>query len=484
MSLSSTLANALSGLSANARSSQVVSSNLANALNENYGRREIALGSEGFDRSGGVRILGTTRHVNQALLQDRRAASGQLEIASISSAALEGFSAVVGTSEDVNSVSSHLTRFETALEFAESDPSSSIRLADSVNAAKELANKLNIAESQIQSTRLRTDRSIEKSVNELNGLLEQAATLNRDIVDASINGRDTSGFLDIRQEIFDKIGEMVPVREMAQKHGEVILFTAKGQVLVDRKAASFKFAPSNAVMPHMTGQNGLLGNLTLDGFEFNMMSDSNSMAGGSLQAQFKVRDELSVEAQSYIDGLALELATRFANIPEDTTLTALTPGLFTDDGAVASLADEVGLAGRISINASVDPDNGGEAWRMRSGMNAATENDAGNTSILSGMLATIRNNAAPASAVFSASGTIENFNSDIMSHIGLKASQAEQRMSYVTAQHNQLQELYLEEGVDTDAEIQRLLSIEMNYAANAKIIQAVEEMLDTIMRIG
>jgi flagellar hook-associated protein 1 FlgK len=39
MSLSGALSNAMSGLVANARGTTVISSNIANALNENYGRR-------------------------------------------------------------------------------------------------------------------------------------------------------------------------------------------------------------------------------------------------------------------------------------------------------------------------------------------------------------------------------------------------------------------------------------------------------------
>ena len=47
MSLSGALSNAMSGLIANARATTVISSNVANALNENYGRREVSLAGQG-----------------------------------------------------------------------------------------------------------------------------------------------------------------------------------------------------------------------------------------------------------------------------------------------------------------------------------------------------------------------------------------------------------------------------------------------------
>ncbi len=46
-----------------------------------------------------------------------------------------------------------------------------------------------------------------------------------------------------------------------------------------------------------------------------------------------------------------------------------------------------------------------------------------------------------------------------------------------------LKSIELENGVDTDNELQKLLVIERSYAANAKVIQTVEALLDQLMRI-
>jgi len=47
-----------------------------------------------------------------------------------------------------------------------------------------------------------------------------------------------------------------------------------------------------------------------------------------------------------------------------------------------------------------------------------------------------------------------------------------------------LRKAELERGVDTDAEMERLLLIEQAYAANARVVQAAEDMLDQLLRIG
>lgn len=39
------------------------------------------------------------------------------------------------------------------------------------------------------------------------------------------------------------------------------------------------------------------------------------------------------------------------------------------------------------------------------------------------------------------------------------------------------------DGVDSDAEMQKLLQYEQAYAANARVIQAVNDMMDQLLRI-
>jgi hypothetical protein len=60
MSISGAVANALSGLTASARSAEVISSNIANAMTDGYGRREVVLGfrraRRGTARASGLSV--------------------------------------------------------------------------------------------------------------------------------------------------------------------------------------------------------------------------------------------------------------------------------------------------------------------------------------------------------------------------------------------------------------------------------------------
>ena len=67
--------------------------------------------------------------------------------------------------------------------------------------------------------------------------------------------------------------------------------------------------------------------------------------------------------------------------------------------------------------------------------------------------------------------------------VGSRRNQADQQLSFASTKSSELKERLLADGVDTDQEMQRILLIEQTYAANARIVQTVESMIDTLMRI-
>ena len=79
MSISNSLANALSGLTASSKMAEIVSSNLANVMTDGYGRRVVNLSAQTVGgRGAGVQIDSITRMVNRGVLADRRIADANL----------------------------------------------------------------------------------------------------------------------------------------------------------------------------------------------------------------------------------------------------------------------------------------------------------------------------------------------------------------------------------------------------------------------
>ena len=78
----------------------------------------------------------------------------------------------------------------------------------------------------------------------------------------------------------------------------------------------------------------------------------------------------------------------------------------------------------------------------------------------------------------------------IAGHVAVFAGQvaqtrlaAEETASFATGQASELRALELASGVDSDAELQRLLLVEQSFAANARMIQTVDDMMQTLLRI-
>ena len=72
---------------------------------------------------------------------------------------------------------------------------------------------------------------------------------------------------------------------------------------------------------------------------------------------------------------------------------------------------------------------------------------------------------------------------NLTSQVGSDRLFADQRLSFASTQLNELTQRELADGVDTDAELQRMMVIEQAYAANARIMQTVDELMDILMRL-
>jgi flagellar hook-associated protein 1 FlgK len=173
---------------------------------------------------------------------------------------------------------------------------------------------------------------------------------------------------------------------------------------------------------------------------------------------------------------------RFSGL--DPSLSPGAPGLFTDAGLAFDPLNEVGLAGRLALNAAADPAQGGALFRLRDGLGAASEGPPGNGSLLDALHATLAA-ARPLSSSGFAAGirSFEGLTVDILTETAALRLAAQSEQSFSAVRLTALTDLEAQNGIDIDREMQELLVIEKNYAANAKVIQAAAEMIDTLIRL-
>lgn len=480
MSISNALNNAVSGLSAVSRMAEVVSSNTANALTDGYARREVTLSSSS---SGGVQITGVSRQVSESLVKESRLADAAAANASARTDFYSDLETLIGTADEAGSLGYALSSFDTALIAASASPESTTALNSAVSAAKTVAEKLNSISDDLQQTRLDADSSIASQVKRLNEALSEVEELNKTITRTIASGADANALMDERQVLINEISAIVPVQTVARDGNQLAIYTTGGMALLDRTAVEVGFSSVGTMTADMTLESGALSGLTVNGVSVST-SDSGAMGGGTLGATFAIRDELATDAQANVDALARNLIERFQGSSVDSTLSDGDPGLFTDSGNALDTDDEVGLAARISINVALDPDEGGAVWRLRDGIGAASEGAAGNASLINAYQAALNAETVAGSGSYgSASGSANDFSARLLSIVSTARQNAETKESYAVARQETASQQLLAQGVDTDQEMEILLQVETAYAANAKVLAAIDEMMQAILEL-
>ena len=484
MSISGTLSSAFSGLTAASKAAELVSSNIANATTPGYARRELLTTSRTVGSTGqGVQIVGVDRASNLPLLSDRRnaqSASGDAETRAAFFRRLEG---TLGTPDQAFSLNGRTAALDAALTEAISHPESEPRLASVLSTAKALAGQISLASKDIQSARSVANSEISNEVGTLNISLDRVVKLNAQIRKGSGLGQDVAALQDQRQQVVDQIAKIIPLRQIEQKGGAISLYTPNGGVLLDGTPAVFGFAASTTVTPGSVIGAGLSG-LTMNGNLVATSGDESLILGGTLGANFAVRDELGVTAQAQLDAVARDLIERFSDSAVDPTRNSGDPGLFTDAGAAFDPANEIGISQRIMINDAVNPSQGGALWRLRDGLGATTPGPTGQSALLFDLKQTLTAQREPASGGFMAGiRSFSTLTSDLLSSAATNRLTNEGEASYAKTKADTFISMEAENGVDTDHELQSLLQIERSYAANAKVIKTVDDMIQTLLGI-
>ena len=480
-SISSALSNATSGLRATQRRADLVSNNIANALTPGYTRRDIVVNERGVQGGGGVSVDGVRRAEDAVLTRERRGAEGVVAREQIIADTQNSFNTSLGEPEDPFSFFTQYSNIESSLRALATTPES-IPLQDQVlQSAKTLTRSFNDLSTKAQDARLNADQEIARTVNATNEALEEIVELNNEISALEVGGQDASALKDQRKRLIDQVSEAIPVREIKRDFGRVDLMTDEGVFLIAGSAQKIEFNPAFSLDPSVDFATGGLSGLSVDGTDITPGASSQGPQQGSLAGHFMVRDEIAPDFQTKIDALARDLIERFEGI--DTTLPAGAPGLFTDAGAAFDPANEVGLASRIAVNTAVDPSQGGDTTLLRDGLGATTAGPSGDATFIRAMLDSFTAlRTPPVGSEVSGQQNAVGLAASFTSRIGSATVIANNTLTTSSARATGLSDAELAiTAVDTDAELQKLLQIEQAYAANARVIQTAEQMLQTLI---
>lgn len=482
MSITSALLSAKSGLVAVSARADIVSQNIANASTPGYVRRsltvsETILGGE----TAGVQVISVDRAENANVTAERRRLGSELAQSDILSETWGTLSRRIGDDLESSTLFQNISALDNAMKNAVQSPESTTHANEVVRTANNLANEFNNLSTLIQAERQRADQDIATTVTNLNTALKKIEELNESIAKVDRTTAQAAALFDERGRVLDQISEYLPIQTFPRESGAIDVLTSEGVSLLAGVAKTIEFTPGSTIGPNISLANGSLSGLSIEDLDITPGAGTfGAVSSGSLAALFTLRDTDLPELATQLDAIAQDLVDRFSDPAIDPTTAAGAPGLFVDTNAAAG----AGVAGRIELNAAVDPERGGAVWRLRDGLGAAVSGPPGNNTILANL-----SNAFESVQTVNVPGLQGGYTAtDLVAQLGTLAGQQriqnESVYSSISLQFDTVQRVEASEiAVDIETELQALLLIEQAYAANARVIEAASQMVNQLIEI-
>ncbi|MCE2881472.1 MAG: flagellar hook-associated protein FlgK [Planctomycetaceae bacterium] len=205
---------------------QVAGNNMANAATPGYHRQVARLSPsrpEYIGRAGfvgtGVQLQRIVRTVDTALQSRTRAAISDQNAAEIDQRFLNAIESIRNELSDQD-LSSRLSAFFNAFSELGNNPTDEAVRTVVIQQGSGLANSVREMRTEHVKVREEIDRSLAVSVRTVDGLLDQVAEVNRQIVEAEQGaGGDANGLRDRRDELVNEISQYLPVTTIEQPNG-------------------------------------------------------------------------------------------------------------------------------------------------------------------------------------------------------------------------------------------------------------------------
>ncbi|MBB4040774.1 flagellar hook-associated protein 1 FlgK [Microvirga flocculans] len=485
MSLSVAYNTARSSLQASQSQMAVVSRNTSGASDPSYSRKIAALTT-----GGGYARVTVFRASDQALLTKMLETTSD---AATQKALLEGLkklSETIGDPELDQSPAARIGALSSALQQYANTPDNAARARAFVKAASDLAESLNQATATIQAIRLEADTGMAHSVARINDLLQKFEAANNQVMSGSALGADVTDAMDTRDSLIAQLSEEIGITVVPRAGNDIALYTDSGVPLFDRLPRKVEFTPKTVYDPTVTG-----GSVSIDGIQVTGAGATMPLNSGNLVGLARLRDDVAGTYQFQLDELARSVIAAFAESDQSGAAQPDMPGVFTFPGATGVPAPPAfaGLAGLIKVNDTVDPDKGGSFDFIRDGgINGAdyVYNPDGNANAafsqrLNGLSdAMVAQRGIDASLGFGPTASLHSLAALSGSWVEATRQSASQSVDYQnTLLAHASEALSNATDVNMDDETALMLQLEKSYAASAKLLSVIDQMLKTLLSV-
>ncbi len=340
-----------------------------------------------------------------------------------------------------------LSNFFNGFQSLAANPTSSPLRQAVLTAGQNLADTFNQTGRSLTTIRSGLDQSVVQTVDQINQLTSQIASLNGQIPAVSVAGQDAGGLLDQRDRALHNLFQLVDTAVIHSADGTVSVTTSSGAILVAGNVSQ----PLTVQLETDSGMHDVFSNGT---------DITSAITGGKLQGYLDARDDIIPSTQSNLDNLAASLISA-VNAQQQAgfdlngsqgqdffvPFTPATPG--SNAGAAAAMA--VALTSPDQVAGSPDGTAGNKG-------NATALAEIQNKAIVSGQ-------------------TAGDCYSNLVSQVGNAVSNASAEQEAVSLVLQQLtNQRSAISGVSLDEEASNLILYQRAYEAAARVISIVDQL--------
>ncbi len=165
-----------------------------------------------------------------------------------------------------------------------------------LSAAQNLSTSFNQAANNLSAVQNSVNLDVTQSVNQINSLTSQIATVNSQVSAAQAANQNPGTFIDQRQQLLNQLSNLVDISEINAGNGSLTITTSNGAPLVVGGQNFQLSTQANAA----TGFKDIVSQGTVI---------TSQIAGGELAGQLQIRDQEIPSIQNSLDSLAFNLSS-------------------------------------------------------------------------------------------------------------------------------------------------------------------------------
>lgn len=443
---------ALSALNTYTTAMSVTSTNIANTENTGYSRRQAVIETSA---ANGVDVTKVKRIYDSFATERLRSATTELGKWEAEQDTISSVENVFSDTDDYG-LSMALSNFFNAWSELANDPADASARTVLAGYAATLAGTLNNMSSDLTEIQSNIDNSIEETMASINDLVAQIADTNQKISIATSAGVDTNTYKDTLDSLTLELSELVAITTSIDSTGQVNIQLTNGNPLVEGTSTWSLSTETNAT-------NGLQ-NIAWVDQSGNSTVITDDISDGKLGGYLEVRDDLIPSYQEQLDSLTSLIIEQVNSLQKsgydlngDSGVSFFTGTSASDITFNSAITDDPSLIAASSIFDGI-PDNGDNASAIASLQDSLLFNSG--TSTYSDYY------AALVSKVGSDVASIDTYYSSQSDTVELYSNQRDSVSS-----------------VSLDEETTKLLLYQSAYAASAKVMSYLDEMLQTLMNM-